>query len=447
VGGWVDLDIRRYYKMKIILLLSLLATSGFSQTPEWIYYNKGGNTNSVNRIKPDGTENELIMEDAGISDISEDGSKFLFSTNGIILLVDTESMDTLTVDNDGINPRFTSDENVIVYYKYETGNPDADELYKYTFLDSSETLIADSCHRYVDNGIMSPDKQKFVFFQSNQDSLDVVIADIQSGQTTTLETIPNMANPYIPISSYWGLYGYIYLNLPDNNNVLQLFRIHSSNGDASLTQLTEENESCRLLASNDTQLEKLAYAILDTVSEYWYYDLESNETSYIGNIDSSGLPRYQSWSLDNSKIAIFKGRGSSIPGSIKIFDTITGNDTTLVDSTWSPIFWVGETDEQVSIIDETLPITYNLYNAFPNPFNPVTTLRYDLPEDAMVNITIYDMMGRKVKTLINDQQTPGYRSIQWNATNNTGQPVSAGLYLYRIEAGRFRQTKKMVLLK
>lgn len=117
--------------MKIILLLSLLATSGFSQTPEWIYYNKGGNTNSVNRIKPDGTENELIMEDAGISDISEDGSKFLFSTNGIILLVDTESMDTLTVDNDGINPRFTSDENVIVYYKYETGNPDADELYKY----------------------------------------------------------------------------------------------------------------------------------------------------------------------------------------------------------------------------------------------------------------------------------------------------------------------------
>ena len=113
--------------------------------------------------------------------------------------------------------------------------------------------------------------------------------------------------------------------------------------------------------------------------------------------------------------------------------------------------YVGEQDttncDQASIIDETLPITYKLYNAYPNPFNPVTTLRYDLPEDALVNITIYDMMGRVVKTLINDQQTTGYRSLQWNATNDAGQPVSAGVYLYQIQAGEYLQTKKMVLLK
>jgi len=113
--------------------------------------------------------------------------------------------------------------------------------------------------------------------------------------------------------------------------------------------------------------------------------------------------------------------------------------------------YVGEQDttncQQVSIIDETLPVTYNLYNAYPNPFNPVTTLQYDLPENAMVNITIYDMMGRLVSNLVSSQQNAGYKSIQWNATNNTGKPVSAGLYLYTIEAGKFRQTKKMVLLK
>ena len=103
--------------------------------------------------------------------------------------------------------------------------------------------------------------------------------------------------------------------------------------------------------------------------------------------------------------------------------------------------------EQVSIIDEILPITYNLYNAYPNPFNPVTTLRYDLPEDARVNITIYDMMGRIVKTLVNGTQTAGYKSIQWNATNSFGKPVSAGVYLYQIRAGDFIQTKKMVVLK
>jgi hypothetical protein len=113
--------------------------------------------------------------------------------------------------------------------------------------------------------------------------------------------------------------------------------------------------------------------------------------------------------------------------------------------------YVGEQDitncEQVSIIDETLPITYNLYNAYPNPFNPVTTLQYDLPEDAMVNIAIYDMMGRVVSNLVSSQQNAGYKSVQWNATNNQGQQVSAGLYLYTIQAGDYNQTKKMVLLK
>ena len=102
---------------------------------------------------------------------------------------------------------------------------------------------------------------------------------------------------------------------------------------------------------------------------------------------------------------------------------------------------------QVSITEQILPITYELYNPYPNPFNPVTTLRYDLPEYAQVSITIYNMMGRVVKTLINNQQTAGYRSTQWNATNDAGSPVSAGIYLYMIQAGDFRQTKKMVLLK
>ena len=88
-----------------------------------------------------------------------------------------------------------------------------------------------------------------------------------------------------------------------------------------------------------------------------------------------------------------------------------------------------------------------MHNDYPNPFNPITTLRYDLPENSLVTITIYDMLGRVVSNLVSSQQNAGYKSIQWNATNNQGQPVSAGLYLYSIEAGEFRQTKKMVLLK
>jgi len=441
--------------MKRILLLSLLATFGFSQTAEWIYYNKDGiwpDGEDAYRIKPDGTENELIMDNNQISDISGDGLKILLHNfySDPISLIDSESMDTLTVYNDGINPRFTYDENVIIYYKEMDDNPGGNHFYKYSFIDSSETLIADSVGGATRNAIMSPDKQKFVFFQNNQDSMDVVIADIQSGQTSTLVTVIDMSNSFIPIfHSYWGLDDYIYLNLPDSNYVSQLFRIHSSNTDASLIQLTEENASCMLLESNDIHLEKLAFAILDTVREYWLYDFESNETSYLGDMDSSIWALHQTWSPDNSKIAIGRvwATGIYTPGPINIFDTVTDSFTTLVDSTWPPCFWVGETGEQVSIIDETLPITYNLYNAYPNPFNPVTTLRYELPETGLVNITIYDMLGRQVKILINQNQDAGYRSVVWNATNDYGTPVSAGIYLYQIQAGEYISTKKMVLLK
>ena len=94
-----------------------------------------------------------------------------------------------------------------------------------------------------------------------------------------------------------------------------------------------------------------------------------------------------------------------------------------------------------------LPHAFYLYNNYPNPFNPVTTLRYGLPENGLVNITIYDMLGREVKTLINQIQDAGYKSVIWDATNDYGKTVSAGIYLYQIQAGEYISTKKMVLLK
>ena len=108
---------------------------------------------------------------------------------------------------------------------------------------------------------------------------------------------------------------------------------------------------------------------------------------------------------------------------------------------------ISVTLEWLGVDNDGLPTSYMIHQNYPNPFNPVTTLRYDLPEDALVNITIYDMMGRQVSTLVSSQQSAGYKSVQWNATNDKGAPVSAGLYLYTIQAGEFRQTKKMVLLK
>ena len=94
-----------------------------------------------------------------------------------------------------------------------------------------------------------------------------------------------------------------------------------------------------------------------------------------------------------------------------------------------------------------MPIAFTLHQNYPNPFNPITNLRYDLPEQAQVTLTVFDLMGRQITQLVNTTQDVGYKSVQWNATNSFGKPVSAGVYLYQIQAGEFVQTKKMVLLK
>ena len=97
--------------------------------------------------------------------------------------------------------------------------------------------------------------------------------------------------------------------------------------------------------------------------------------------------------------------------------------------------------------DYKLSTNYMIYPNYPNPFNPFTTLRYYLPENEVVNITIYDSMGKIVITLVNNLQDAGNNIIRWNSRNNKNQIVSAGLYFYTIQIGNFRETRKMVLLK
>ncbi|SVA23486.1 uncharacterized protein METZ01_LOCUS76340 [marine metagenome] len=97
--------------------------------------------------------------------------------------------------------------------------------------------------------------------------------------------------------------------------------------------------------------------------------------------------------------------------------------------------------------NSVLPHSYALHQNFPNPFNPVTSLRYDLPEQSFVTLTIYDLIGREITQLVNTTQEAGFRSVEWDATDSFGKPVSAGIYLYKITTGEFVQTKKMVLVK
>ena len=93
------------------------------------------------------------------------------------------------------------------------------------------------------------------------------------------------------------------------------------------------------------------------------------------------------------------------------------------------------------------PKNFQLMGAYPNPFNPATQIKYNLPEDSFVSIKIYDVMGRNIKTLLNEEKMGGYHTIRWDATNNFGEAVPAGIYFYTIDAGSFTNTKKMIFLK
>ena len=112
--------------------------------------------------------------------------------------------------------------------------------------------------------------------------------------------------------------------------------------------------------------------------------------------------------------------------------------------------WLIKTDSEGNLSTQTtieLPIKFTLDQSYPNPFNPKTTIDYNLPENSLVTITIFDMLGREVNTLVQEFQTAGFKSVQWDGSNSMGRPVSAGVYLYQIQAGEFVQTRKMVLLK
>ncbi len=121
-----------------------------------------------------------------------------------------------------------------------------------------------------------------------------------------------------------------------------------------------------------------------------------------------------------------------------------------VDSTWSangPVVVLVDIQGTMGIEDDLLPMAFALYQNYPNPFNPTTIITYDLPEATRVELVIYDVLGQHVATMKNARQEAGSYQVRWNGTNDSGAPVSTGLYFYRLNAGTNSATKKMIFMK
>ena len=141
------------------------------------------------------------------------------------------------------------------------------------------------------------------------------------------------------------------------------------------------------------------------------------------------------------------------------FRDVPGNNVTIRFSVWAhdgtDSLKIGGEDrllyvnryEYLDVEDSTIPSDFALHGNYPNPFNPATQIRFDLPNKNDVNIIIYNMLGHKVKVFSMPNIPAGTHTITWNATNQSGQPLSAGVYLYQMISEDFVQTRKMILLK
>jgi hypothetical protein len=103
--------------------------------------------------------------------------------------------------------------------------------------------------------------------------------------------------------------------------------------------------------------------------------------------------------------------------------------------------------QDVEQVNDILPTTFRLGQNYPNPFNPATAIDYDLPARAAVTLTVFDVLGRTVTTLVNEVQPAGQHIARWDGADYHGNPVASGVYFYRLIADDSRLTRKMLLLK
>ncbi|MCF6238871.1 MAG: lamin tail domain-containing protein [Candidatus Marinimicrobia bacterium] len=140
--------------------------------------------------------------------------------------------------------------------------------------------------------------------------------------------------------------------------------------------------------------------------------------------------------------SVSSGRASFDPGEWQIQSLGTGfPDNGAPGTPGSHVF------EPVVAMETLLPATHLLLNAYPNPFNPQTTIRYALPEPSVVAIVVYDITGQLIRNLIQTAQPAGWHELNWNGLDAADQPLSSGVYFCRLQAGDLNQTIRLVYLR
>jgi hypothetical protein len=298
------------------------------------------------------------------------------------------------------------------------------------------------------------DWQHVVFNWSGTDYARIFINGTQAAETTDISS------------------GTLTLESGDSFNIGKRFSgAHYFPGD--IDEMSIWNEA--LTSSEITALYNTG-AGLDASSNSGNYTSSSNLIAYWKMDEGTGTTLSDATSNGND--GTINGATWSPDSPIMSFKTIVGNmykvpyhhiehymheaGVELISGTWTIVATDGKFDtyatngpftltidgSKLNIEDgDIIPESFALHANYPNPFNPTTTISYDLPEQSQITLGIYDILGKQIKTLINQSQDAGSKIAIWDGTDNLGRQVSAGVYLYQIQAGAFTQTRKMLLLK
>jgi hypothetical protein len=198
----------------------------------------------------------------------------------------------------------------------------------------------------------------------------------------------------------------------------------------TLTEITQNGESyeSELIHVNSLFLLPTADANFRAATSYQVRDAGDTATFRIGNAGDSRVI------------------GRPVPPGLFDFEGVLGDfrgdyQLTPIDST-DILLRTNVADQPAA-----LPQQFALMANYPNPFNPSTIIRYNLPVNVHVKLVIYDLLGAKIRTLVDADETAGFKHLAWDGIDDAGARVASGVYFYRIEAGDFTMTRKMILTK
>jgi len=390
-------------------------------------------TGKLSRFTPSGNSINELSVNALYSrpTITDDGELILYvdeTTNLRILASDGSSDDALSTDggfsNISISPNgqylaATSavDEAVLYLFDVVNGGDAAFPLYTPTTAQGQQVgniLYPDRIDWASNNATIMYDALNIAVNASGDTTefWDINLLDINTGNIIRLfPPLPpgvNIGNP-------------VFASNTDNLIALDFM---DENGNVSVLAVNLNTGATGEITKNDNSLGSPTFSADDASIYYHFINFDQNIA--------------QIWSVDF------------------LADGITGDpntDTGILDNALYPVaFAIGSRPTSVETETSSIPTTFALRQNFPNPFNPETKISYELPEESHVQLTVFDIRGRKVAELLSERKAAGNYTAIWNGRNQQGRKVASGIYLYRVRAtfgnGKVvEQTRKMTLLK